>query len=137
MEECPTLSSKTEMLNELLLDLSRASQGNVEASAVISKSQGLTISTHYPEGVDEKIVPDEDVIAGRSTQIQEATRKVFKQLKRGPLVRMLIEGETGYVIICDAGDDAILAVLTNKRANIGYMFFMMTRIAKRIENVLS
>jgi hypothetical protein len=125
------------MLNELLMDLSRASQGNVEASAVISKSQGLTISTHYPEGVDEKLVPDEDVIAGRSTQIQEATRKVFKQLKRGPLVRMLIEGETGYVIICDAGDDAILAVLTNKRANIGYMFFMMTRIAKRIEKVLS
>ncbi|MFW9890874.1 MAG: roadblock/LC7 domain-containing protein [Candidatus Thorarchaeota archaeon] len=131
------MSSKTEMLNELLLDLSRASQGNVEASAIISKSQGLTICTHYPEGMDDSRIPDEDVIAGRSTQIQEATRKVFKQLKRGPLVRMLIEGETGYVIICDAGADASLAVLTNKRANIGYMFFMMTRIAKRIEKVLS
>lgn len=125
------------MLNELLIDLSRASQGNVEASAIISKSQGLTICTHYPEGVDETRIPDEDVIAGRSTQIQEATRKVFKQLKRGNLVRTLIEGETGYVIICDAGDDAILSALTNKRANIGYMFFMMTRIAKKIEKVLS
>ncbi|TET09065.1 MAG: hypothetical protein E3J86_09410 [Candidatus Thorarchaeota archaeon] len=131
------MSSKTEMLNELLFDLSRASQGNVEASAIISKSQGLTICTHYPEGADTSNVPDEDVIAGRSTQIQEATRKVFKQLKRGSLVRMLIEGEVGYVIICDAGSDAILSVLTNKRANIGYMFFMMTRVAKRIEKVLS
>ncbi len=131
------MSSKTEMLNELLFDLSRASQGNVEASAIISKSQGLTICTYYPEGADESIIPDEDVIAGRSTQIQEATRKVFKQLKRGALVRMLIEGEIGYVIICDAGSDAILSVLTNKRANIGYMFFMMTRVAKRIEKVLS
>jgi predicted regulator of Ras-like GTPase activity (Roadblock/LC7/MglB family) len=125
------------MLNELLIDLSRASQGNVEASAIISKSQGLTICTHYPEGTDDARIPDEDVIAGRSTQIQEATRKVFKQLKRGPLVRTLIEGETGYVIICDAGDDAILSALTNKRANIGYMFFMMTRIAKKVEKVLS
>jgi predicted regulator of Ras-like GTPase activity (Roadblock/LC7/MglB family) len=125
------------MLNELLIDLSRASQGNVEASAIISKSQGLTICTHYPEGADESRIPDEDVIAGRSTQIQEATRKVFKQLMRGPLVRTLIEGETGYVIICDAGNDAILSALTNKRANIGYMFFMMTRIAKKIEKVLS
>jgi len=125
------------MLNELLLDLSRASQGNVEASAIISKSQGLTICTHYPDGADVSLIPDEDVIAGRSTQIQEATRKVFKQLKRGGLVRMLIEGELGYVIICDAGSDAILSVLTNKRANIGYMFFMMTRVAKRIEKVLS
>ncbi len=131
------MSSKTEMLNELLLDLGRASQGNVEASAIISKSQGLTICTHYPEGSDEGRIPDEDVIAGRSMQIQEATRKVFKQLKRGPLVRMLIEGEIGYVIICDAGNDAILTVLTNKRANIGYMFFMMTRVAKKIEKVLS
>jgi predicted regulator of Ras-like GTPase activity (Roadblock/LC7/MglB family) len=125
------------MLNELLIDLSRASQGNVEASAIISKSQGLTICTHYPDGIDQDRIPDEDVIAGRSTQIQEATRKVFKQLTRGPLVRTLIEGETGYVIICDAGNDAILSALTNKRANIGYMFFMMTRIAKKIEKVLS
>ena len=125
------------MLNELLIDLSRASQGNVEASAIISKSQGLTICTHYPEGVDGSRIPDEDVIAGRTTQIQEATRKVFTQLMRGSLVRTLIEGETGYVIICDAGNDAILSALTNKRANIGYMFFMMTRIAKKIEKVLS
>lgn len=131
------MSSKTEMLKELLLDLSRASQGNVEASAIISKSQGLTIHSHYPEGIDEKRVPDEDVIAGRSTQIQEATRKVFKQLKRGPLIRMLIEGERGYIIICDAGEDAILVVLTNKRANIGYMFFSMSRTARRIDQVLS
>jgi predicted regulator of Ras-like GTPase activity (Roadblock/LC7/MglB family) len=131
------LSSKTELLKELLLDLSRASQGNVEASAIISKSQGLPIYSLYPEGQDEKHIPEEDVIAGRSTQIQEATRKVFKQLKRGPLVRMLIEGESGYVIICDAGNDAILVVLTNKRANIGYMFFSMSRTARRIEQVLS
>ncbi|MBE0526150.1 MAG: roadblock/LC7 domain-containing protein [Candidatus Thorarchaeota archaeon] len=131
------MSSKTEMLKELLLDLSRASQGNVEASAIISKSQGLTIHSHYPEGMDNSKIPDEDVIAGRSTQIQEATRKVFKQLKRGPLIRMLIEGESGYIIICDAGADAILVVLTNKRANIGYMFFSMSRAARRIDQVLS
>ncbi|MFW9960158.1 MAG: roadblock/LC7 domain-containing protein [Candidatus Thorarchaeota archaeon] len=131
------MSSKTELLKELLLDLSRASQGNVEASAIISKSQGLPIYSLYPEGLDDKRIPEEDVIAGRSTQIQEATRKVFKQLKRGPLVRMLLEGENGYVIICDAGNDAILVVLTNKRANIGYMFFSMSRTARRIEQVLS
>jgi predicted regulator of Ras-like GTPase activity (Roadblock/LC7/MglB family) len=131
------LSSKTELLKELLLDLSRASQGNVEASAIISKSQGLPIYSLYPEGPDEKRIPDEDVIAGRSTQIQEATRKVFKQLKRGSFVRMLIEGENGYVIICDAGKDAILVVLTNKRANIGYMFFSMSRTSRRIEQVLA
>jgi len=125
------------MLKELLQDLSRASQGNVEASAIISKSQGLPIYSFYPEGMDEKNIPEEDVIAGRATQIQEATRKVFKQLKRGSLLRMLIEGETGYVIICDAGKDAILAVLTNKRANIGYMFFSMSRTSRKIEQVLS
>jgi predicted regulator of Ras-like GTPase activity (Roadblock/LC7/MglB family) len=49
---------------------------------------------------------------------------------------MLVEGDSGYIIICDAGENAILAVLTNKRANIGYMFFMMTRISRRIEQIL-
>jgi hypothetical protein len=124
------------MLNELLEDLSRASQGNVEASMIISKSQGLTIQSHYPPGTNNDEVPDEDVIAGRSTQIDMATRKVFSELKRGELVRMLVEGEDGYVVICNAGEDALLAVLTNKRANIGYLFFMMSRIAQRIASVL-
>ena len=131
-----SLSSKTELLKEMLLDLSRASQDNVHASIIISRSQGLTICSYFPESVDSSVVPDEDVIAGRSMQIQMETRKVFEQLKRGPFIRMLVEGDSGYIIVCDAGKDAILAVLTNKRANIGYMFFMMTRIARRIEQVL-
>lgn len=124
------------MLSELLKDLGKASQGTIQACLVISKSQGLTICSYYPEDVDGPKVPDEDVIAGRTTQIQMETRKVFKQLERGSLVRMLIEGESGYVIICSAGDDAILSVLTNKRANLGFLFFSMTRTASRLEKVL-
>jgi hypothetical protein len=61
-----------------------------------------------------------------------ATGKVFKELQRGPLVRMLIEGNDGYVIIGGAGEDAILAVLTNRRVNLGYLFFMMSKIARQI-----
>ncbi len=131
-----TVSSKTEMLTELLEDLSRASQGNVQASVIISRSQGLPICTHFPPDHDPSVVPEEDVIAGRATQIESETRKVFQQLKRGPFARMLIEGESGYVIICDAGEESILAVLTTKGANIGYMFFMMARVARRIASIL-
>ncbi|MFW9801542.1 MAG: roadblock/LC7 domain-containing protein [Promethearchaeota archaeon] len=130
------MSSKTEMLTELLEDLSRASQGNVQASVIISRSQGLPICSHFPPTDDSAMVPEEDVIAGRAIQIESQTIKVFKQLKRGPFVRMLIEGESGYVIVCDAGEDAILAVLTTKGANVGYMFFMMARHSKRIANIL-
>jgi len=130
------LSSKTDMLSELLKDLSKASQGTIQASLIISKSQGLTICSYYPSDVEGPKVPEEDVIAGRSTQIHMETRKVFKQLERGALVRMLVEGESGYVILCSAGEDAILSVLTNKRANLGYLFFTMTRVAKGIEKIL-
>ena len=124
------------MLTELLEDLSRASQGNVQASVIISRSQGLPLCSHFPTDHASENVPEEDVIAGRAIQIESQTIKVFKQLKRGPFVRMLIEGESGYVIVTDAGKDAILAVLTTKGANIGYMFFMMARHSKRIANIL-
>ncbi|MFW9845176.1 MAG: roadblock/LC7 domain-containing protein [Candidatus Thorarchaeota archaeon] len=130
------MSSKTEMLTELLEDLSRASQGNVQASVIISRSQGLPLCSHFPPDHSSDAVPEEDVIAGRAIQIESQTIKVFKQLKRGPFVRMLIEGESGYVIVTDAGKDAILAVLMTKGANIGYMFFMMARHSKRIANIL-
>ena len=131
------MSSKTEILTGLLEDLSRASQGNVQASLIISRSQGLTICSHYPDVMDAGIIPDEDVIAGRTTQIQMATAKVFKELERGPLVRMLIEGDNGYVIIGGAGEDAILAVLTNRKVNLGYLFFMLSKIARQIGQTLS
>ena len=113
------MSSKTEQLHELLVDLNRASQNNIQASLIISRSQGLPIYSYYPEDTDTSMIPDEDVVAGRSMQIQMATGKVFKELKRGPLVRMLIEGENGYVIVCGAGEDALLYVLTNKKVNLG------------------
>ena len=130
------MSSKTEVLTSLLEDLSRASQGNIQASLVISRSQGLTICSYYPPDAPEGVIPDEDVIAGRTTQIQMATAKVFKELRRGPLVRMLIEGDNGYIIIGGAGDDAILAVLTNRRVNLGFLFFMMSKIARQIAATL-
>ena len=130
------VSSKGEILTSLLQDLSRASQGTVQASLVIDRSQGLPISSDYPSDTTGGSIPDEDVIAGRCIQIQMATAKVFKELQRGPLVRMLIEGDNGYVIIGGAGENAILAVLTNRRANLGYMLFMMSRIARQIAQVL-
>ncbi|MHA1939512.1 MAG: hypothetical protein ACW97O_14985, partial [Candidatus Thorarchaeota archaeon] len=74
------MSSKTEMLTELLEDLSRASQGNVQASVIISRSQGLPICSHFPAAEDTGMVPEEDVIAGRAIQIESQTIKVFKQL---------------------------------------------------------
>ncbi len=129
------MSSKSEKLTELLKDLSRASQGNIEATLIVSKSQGLTICSYFPDDASGNL-PDEDVIAGRSTQIDMATRKVFPQLKRGELVRMLVEGENGYLVICNAGEDALLCVLTNRKVNLGYLFFMMTSIAKRIAATL-
>ncbi len=130
------MSSKTQQLINLLEGLNRASQGNVQASMIISTSQGLPICSHYPEKVDKSQVPEEDVIAGRSMQIQDATSRVFDELKRGGFVRMFIEGEHGYIIISGAGKDALLAVLTNKKVNLGYMLLMMTRVARSIESIL-
>ena len=128
---------KSEILTSLLQDLSRASQGTVQASLVIDRSQGLPICSDYPaDTTGGGSIPEEDVISGRCIQIQMATAKVFKELQRGPLVRMLIEGDNGYVIIGGAGENAILAVLTNRRANLGYMLFMMSRIARQIAQVL-
>ncbi len=130
------MSSKAQMLTELLKDLSKASQGNVQASLIINRSEGLVICSDIPANVSKDTLPDDDTIAGRSTQIEMAVRNVFSQLKRGEFVRMLIEGETGYVIISSAGSKALLVILTNKRVNLGFIFFMMTRVAQRIDSIL-
>lgn len=101
----------------------------VEASAVISL-EGLPICSAMPIGVDDGILA-----AMAATMLSVAERAVI-ELARGKFNRVLVEGGNGYLIISSAGKEALLAVLTKSKANLGMVFLAMDKAAERISKLI-
>ena len=64
--------------------------------------EGLPITSTLPQGVDEK-----RVAAMTATLFSLAKRAALKELARGDLKRILIEGNEGSIILSKAGENAI------------------------------
>ncbi len=113
-----------EVLRELELTTSQ-----VEASAVVSV-EGLPICSAMPLGVDDGI------LAAMTATILSVAERAAGELARGKLNRVLVEGGDGYFIISSAGRDAILAVLTKSKANLGMVFLAMDRACEKISKLI-
>lgn len=113
-----------------ILKSMEVSTPGIEASALVS-IQGLPIVSAMPRGVDDAI------IAAMSAAILGVGERAAKELSRGNLQQILIQGDTGYVILKRAGEDALLAVMTKSDSNLGMIFLMMKGVAQKISLLLA
>ncbi len=113
-----------------ILKSMEASTPGIEASALVS-IQGLPIVSAMPRGVDDAI------IAAMSAAILGVGERAAKELSRGNLQQILIQGDTGYVILKRAGEDALLAVMTKSDSNLGMIFLMIKGVAQKISLLLA
>ena len=123
------MSSKVRQIKRILQLLEINTPG-IEASAVISL-QGLPIVSAMPAGVND------DVVAAMTAAVLSVGEKALHELQKGELVKILIEGEKGYIIMTTAGRNAILTVLAKHSSNLGLIFLTMKQIAQKIANLLA
>ena len=97
------MSSKVRQIKRILQLLEINTPG-IEASAVISL-QGLPIVSAMPAGVND------DVVAAMTAAVLSVGEKALHELQKGELVKILIEGEKGYIIMTTVGQNAILTCL--------------------------
>jgi predicted regulator of Ras-like GTPase activity (Roadblock/LC7/MglB family) len=121
-------SSRTEQLVKALKNLS-GSTPDVEASAVVS-SDGLVIASALPSDVEE------DRVAAMSAAMLSLGERTSKELGRGILDQVFIKGENGYVILMNAGTDAVLTAMVRKDAKLGLIFLDMKRTAEEIGKLI-
>ena len=124
-----TSESKVSQIESLLREMELTAR-HVEASAVVN-IQGLPICSAMPLGVDDGI------LAAMTATILSMAERAASELTRGKLARVLVEGEKGYLVISAAGEEAILAVLTKEKANLGMVFLVMEKVAEKIAKILS
>ena len=116
------------MLETVLNDLNGTS-ADIEASAIIS-SDGLMMAALLPNTLDE------DRVGAMSAAMLSLGDRTARELARGTLEQVLIKGEKGYVMMVQAGPDAVLTVLAKANAKLGLVFLDVRRAAKAVGLVL-
>ena len=62
--------------------------------------------------------------------------RVARELERGTLEQVLVKGDNGYVLMLQAGNDAVLTVLASTQAKLGLIFLDAKRAAVAMAQAL-
>ena len=117
-----------DMLKSVLNELN-GSSADIEASAVIS-IDGLMMASLLPAGLDQ------DRMGAMSAALLSLGARVARELNRGTLDQVLVKGDNGYVLMLQAGNDAVLTVLASTQAKLGLIFLDAKRAATAMAQVL-
>ncbi len=121
--------SRIESLNRALRSL-QSGTPEIEASAVVSED-GLIIASALTQGLEDSR------IAAMSATLLSLGARSATELQRGSLEQVFVKGESGYVILTNAGPHAVLLAVARKEAKLGLIFFEMKRAGDEISTVLS
>ena len=119
---------REDTLRNILTQLNSTS-AEIQASAVIS-TDGLMIASIIPQGLDP------DRLGAMGAALQSIGTRVARELDRGTPEQVLVKGEHGYVLMIQAGSDAVLTVIASASAKLGLIFLDAKRAATSVAQVL-
>ena len=102
-----------------------------------SSIQAITIVS--PDGLPIASTSDENelVIAAMTAASQSLSERVLTQLERGGMQEIMLTGEEGFVIILNAGENAVVSFTASDTKNIGLVRVLAKQLAKIISEMLS
>ena len=119
---------RTDSFQQILEDLN-SSSADVEASALIS-NDGRMIASALPTGVDE------DRVGAMSAALLSLGDRAGRELARGSIERIMIQGEMGYVIMTASGDEAVLTIMAKPNAKLGLIFLDIKRASEALAKLI-
>lgn len=119
---------RTEQFQQMLENLN-GSTSDIEASALISVD-GLMMASAMPQGMDE------DRVGAMSAALLSLGERTARELARGTLERVLVQGQGGCVIMTAAGEEAVLTVLARPNAKLGLIFLDIKRASQALGQII-
>lgn len=98
----------------------------IEASSVMTRD-GITLASVLRDSIDE------DRLGAMCASLLSLGDKTSSELERGKLKQVLIEGESGCVLMVQIGRRAVLAVVSKPTSKLGMVFNEARKIAREIE----
>lgn len=120
----PRASAVRSVLREL-----NAFSAEVEASAAIT-GDGFIIGAVLGQGVDA------DRFGAMCASLLALAERAAQEIGRGKLKQVLVEGETGLMLLVHAGSNAVLAVAAKPTVNLGMIFLEARKTAQKIRSTV-
>ncbi|MFQ3583643.1 MAG: roadblock/LC7 domain-containing protein [Cyanobacteriota bacterium] len=107
-----------------------ANTASVQGSALVSPD-GLTLASSLMGGMDEERV------AAMSAAMLSLSERIGRELSRGKVERILVEGEAGLGILTSCTQEAVLLVLADSSAKLGLLNLEIKEIVKELSSCFS
>lgn len=120
------MTTQTEELDAILHKY-MAKSSSIEAITVVSPD-GLPIASTSDE--------NEVVIAAMTAASQSLSERVLNELKRGNMKEIMLTGEEGFVVILNAGENAVVSFTASDAKNIGLVRVLAKQLAQIISEML-
>ncbi len=102
----------------------------VQGAAMVAPD-GLPLATSLPGSMDDERV------SAMSAAMLSLGERIGKELIRGEIDRIYVEGEEGFSILTSCGEDAVFLVLAGKAAKQGVLMLEIKRALTELKPVLS
>jgi len=123
-----SMEPTTENLDDILKKLLGAIP-EVKAAAIVS-AEGLPIASALPQGVDET-----RIAAMTAALLSLAERSVI-EMEKGEFDQLYVKGSDGYLLVLQAGPNAVLTVSTTKDVRLGLIFLDCKRTCEKIAKLI-
>ena len=101
----------------------------VQATALFD-TDGLVISSRLPGGVDEQ------KIGAMTAAILSISNRSGEELERGNMKRILVEGDSGSIVIMSVGNETVLVALVGQDVKLGILFYECRQCISQIMNIM-
>ena len=118
----------TETLDDILKKL-LAAIPEVKAAAIVS-AEGLPIASALPQGIDETR------IAAMTAALLSLSERAVIEMDKGLFEQLYVRGDQGYLLVLQAGPNAVLTVSTTKDVRLGLIFLDCKRTTEKIAKLI-
>ncbi|MEO0458574.1 MAG: roadblock/LC7 domain-containing protein [Cyanobacteria bacterium P01_A01_bin.114] len=101
----------------------------VQGAALVTPD-GLPLASMLPADMDEERV------AAMSAAMLSLGERISVELNRGNAHRILVEGDQGYGVLTQCGEDAVLVVLASLHTKQGVLLFEIKQAVAELKQLL-
>ncbi len=123
-----SMETTTDSLDDILRKLLNAIP-EVKAAAIVS-AEGLPIASALPQGVDETR------IAAMTAALLSLAERSIIEFEKGDFDTLYVKGSQGYLLVFQAGPNAVLTVSTTSDVKLGLIFLDCKRTCDKIAELI-
>jgi predicted regulator of Ras-like GTPase activity (Roadblock/LC7/MglB family) len=102
---------------------------DVEGAAIVSLD-GLVLASVLPQGTDE------DRVSAMAAALLSLGERTSSELSRGTLEQVYVKGDSGYIILMQAGKQAVLETIAGKNSKLGMVLLDMKRAVQELAKLV-